>query len=223
MTSVCHYSRSCKCYVKFSVCSLTSLDTLMPGWLVNLWTLRTWRWETALVSSYRVPPIPLVIMWCNDIRHFFILRIWSAECWQLKSKLESLSSFSIQNVLRNSSQVLNILLKCVKVTNVIKNIFFLLCIFIDAPHYISVGRGNCQPPLKTKEKEEEEEGLVPNGTLNPRGLPLSPHFRDVMLRNAALTAERNYSKKFWRDLSLYVQEKTAYICDLTSKDVLFYF
>ncbi len=23
-------------------------------------------------------------------------------------------------------------------------------------------------------------GPVPNGTLNPRGLPLSPHFRDVM-------------------------------------------
>ncbi len=28
---------------------------------------------------------------------------------------------------------------------------------------------------------------------------------------------------FWRDLSLYVQEKTGYICDLNSKDVLFYF
>ncbi len=27
---------------------------------------------------------------------------------------------------------------------------------------------------------EPETGSVPNGTLNPRGLPLSPHFRDVM-------------------------------------------
>ncbi len=33
----------------------------------------------------------------------------------------------------------------------------------------------------------------------------------------------NHSKKFWGDLSLYVQVKTGYSCDLTSKDVLFYF
>ncbi len=33
-----------------------------------------------------------------------------------------------------------------------------------------------------REKERgRERGPVPNGTLNPRGLPLSPHFRDVML------------------------------------------
>ncbi len=31
--------------------------------------------------------------------------------------------------------------------------------------------------------------------------------------------ECNYTKKFWRDF----QEKTGYSCDLTSKDVLFYF